>query len=54
MSRHYRGWFGSTIKPLSKAPAAVLRMLALFLVVFSGIFPNGVARRLRFGSPVNL
>ncbi|MFQ6832168.1 DUF3102 domain-containing protein, partial [Butyricicoccus pullicaecorum] len=29
----YRGWFGSTINPLSKAPAAVLRMLALLLVV---------------------
>jgi hypothetical protein len=53
MNRHYRGWFGSTIKPLSKAPAAVLRMLALLLVVFSGISLNGVAHRLRFASPVN-
>ena len=25
MNRHYRGWFGSIIKPLSKAPAAVFR-----------------------------
>jgi hypothetical protein len=29
-------------------------MLALLLVVFSGISLNGAARRLRFGSPVNL
>ena len=32
---------------------AVLRMLALLLVVFSGISPNGVAHRLRFASPIN-
>ena len=32
---------------------AVLRMLALLLVVFSGISPKGVAHRLHFGSPVN-
>lgn len=35
-------------------PAAAHRMLALLLVVFSGISPNGAAHRLRFGSPVNL
>jgi hypothetical protein len=54
LNKHYRGWFKGIIGPITKAPAAVLRKLALFLVVFSGIFPNGVARRLRFGSPVNL
>ena len=53
LNRHYRGWFRSTIKSLSKAPAAAHRMLALLLVVFSGIIPNGVARRLRFCSPIN-
>ena len=53
MNRHYRGWSISVISPFLAAPAAVLRMLALLLVVFSGISPNGVARRLRFGSPVN-
>ena len=54
MNRHYRGWSISVISPFLAAPAAVLRMLALLLVVFSGISLNGAARRLRFGSPVNL
>ena len=53
LNRHYHGWFRSTIKSLSKAPAAAHRMLALLLVVFSGIIPNGVAHRLRFCSPIN-
>ena len=53
MNRHYRGWSISVISPLLAAPAAVLRMLALLLVVFSGISPKGVAHRLHFGSPVN-
>ena len=54
MNRHYRGWSVSVISPILAAPAAVLRMLALLLVVFSGIIPNGVAHRLRFDSPINL
>jgi len=53
MNRHYRGWSISVINPLLAAPAAVLRMLALLFVVFSGISPKGVAHRLHFGSPVN-
>ncbi|WP_262588105.1 hypothetical protein [Gallintestinimicrobium propionicum] len=53
MNRHYRGWSISVISPLLAAPAAVLRMLALLFVVFSGISPKDVAHRLHFGSPVN-
>ena len=53
INRHYRGWSISVISPLLAAPAAVLRMLALLLVVFSEISPNGVAHRLHFASPVN-
>ena len=39
------------IKSLLKAPAAAHRMLALLLVVFSGIIPNGVAHRLVSAHP---
>ena len=40
-----------TYKTHIKSASHRTRKLALFLVVFSGIFPNGAARRLRFGSP---
>ena len=54
LQRHYRGRYASIIVVCFSAPISLYGRLALLLVVFLGISPNGAAHRLRFGSPVNL